>query len=104
MSLEEVLPRPEPRARRPRPLIPWHDVVGAALGTDTRFVDVDGDGRLRVIARNEATRRELLSRKEDLLATWNAVAARLDAKPALEVVSWVRADLADVRPVSGEPR
>ena len=83
----------------------WDGIVGRHLAEASAPVGVDGSGRLRVIAQNEAVRREIIARGDHIMSCWNLVGTRggrVKAKrPALELVCWVRAD---VRPPKARKR
>ncbi|TNF29335.1 MAG: DUF721 domain-containing protein, partial [Deltaproteobacteria bacterium] len=72
-----------------RALGSWERLVGPTLAAETAMVGVDATGVLRVAARNEAARRELLARSTDLLAAFNVQAQAMRRRPATGLVCWV---------------
>jgi len=76
-----------PRYRPPR--IPWARVAGGALAEGSACLGVTASGELRVVAQNDATRRELLARADDLVSAYNLHARGLSLRPARVVVAWV---------------
>lgn len=82
----------------------WQALVGATLGGVTVLVGVSPEGKLRVMARNEAARSELAARAAHVLSAWNAVARTLGARQALELECWVNLDLKPQAPVERSPR
>ncbi|MCB9733544.1 MAG: hypothetical protein H6745_13165 [Deltaproteobacteria bacterium] len=69
--------------------LPWERVVGAALAEVSVCVGVDGGGRLRVVAKNEATRREIAAREDHVLAIYNVEAHQLGRAPASSLLCFV---------------
>ncbi len=71
----------------------WERLVGATLADATVLSGLSDDGRLRVMAMNDAARREVEARAHHIIASWNAVARSLGARLAGELVCWVRPGL-----------
>ena len=67
----------------------WRRVVGRTLAEVTVPVGVDESGTLRVMAQNEAARREILARGEHVVAAWNTVRG----EQASRLACWVREGL-----------
>jgi|GEM_PF-2616253 len=67
----------------------WERLVGPTLAAETAMVGLDEAGVLRVAARNEAARQELLARSMDLLAAFNLQANAMGRRPATRVACWV---------------
>ena len=63
--------------------------MGRTLGETTAVVDVNDEGQLRVMARNDAVRREVLARAEHIIAAWNTLARDRGGAVARGVVCWV---------------
>ena len=90
-----------PRRFRPSQLA-WRAAVGATLADVTREVGVR-DGVLRVVAANDAARREVEARCDHVLAAWNAAAGSVGARPARDLRCWVGATDVAAEPRAGRP-
>ena len=71
----------------------WEQLIGSALAQETVLVGLSPEGVLRVMARHDAARRELLARRAHVLAAWNQIAKSLGAAQASELACWVRSGL-----------
>lgn len=69
--------------------LPWERVVGSVLAEGSVCVGVDGGGRLRVVARNDATRREIALREVQVLGIYNVEAERLGRPLARSLLCFV---------------
>jgi len=72
-----------------RELGSWERLVGPMLAAETALVGRDRHGVLRVAARNEAARREIVARADDIVAAFNLQAQALGAATVSGVACWV---------------
>jgi len=67
----------------------WRQLVGRTLGELTATLGVNAAAELRIMAGNDAARREVLARDSHILAAWNAVARQRGTPEAQTLVCWV---------------
>ncbi|PKN58140.1 MAG: hypothetical protein CVU56_07290 [Deltaproteobacteria bacterium HGW-Deltaproteobacteria-14] len=74
-----------------RDLGSWERLVGPTLAAETAMVGLDPGGVLRVAARNEAARNDLVARSVDVLAAFNVMATAMKRRRATSLSCWVAA-------------